>query len=53
VPELITIKRSRAKAGLLARMGQAMRSYWTGSFSLKDPALNALYGVGTRWAAGQ
>lgn len=58
MPELITISTSRVTPprGLLARMrhalGRAARSYWTGPFNLKDPALNKFFGVGARSIAG-
>jgi len=45
VPDLITI-RHRKNAGLWTRLTQTLRSYWTGSFNLKDPALNKFYGGG-------
>ena len=45
MPDLITI-RHRKNAGLWTRLTQTLRSYWTGSFNLKDPALNKFYGGG-------
>lgn len=34
------------------RVASALRSYWTGSFTLKDPALNKFFGYGARSVAG-
>jgi HK97 family phage portal protein len=49
-----TVTRSLAprRHGLLTRMRAALRSFWTGHFSLKDAALNRLFGVSSRSSAG-
>lgn len=54
MPDLITVSaRSLPPArGRLTRMWRALRSSWSGPFTLKDPALNQLFGLGARSAAG-
>lgn len=52
MPDLVRVSIQRQLAHWWSRLGQALRSYTIGPFSLKDPALNALFGYGRRSVAG-
>lgn len=55
MPETITVTRHRRQPTVYERLRRsfaAMRSSWSGPFTLKDPALNRLFGIGSRTAAG-